>query len=205
VNGTHKDPRYGLVARDKWASGPWDDEPDRADFVHAGFVCLVLRAANYSGHLNGYVGLPAGHPWHGKDYGDIEAEVHGGLTFASHVERGASSFHFHLPPARADEEYGFHAAILANPLDEVSAGAYADYLRDRDRADEAGLMLESSAYWWVGFDAAHAWDRQPGMEARMAEFGSLLSDAVYRTVGYVADECRSLAKQAARAVETLSS
>lgn len=30
----------------------------------------------------GYVRVPKGHPWHGKDYDSIEAHVHGGLTFA---------------------------------------------------------------------------------------------------------------------------
>lgn len=30
----------------------------------------------------GYVRIPAGHPWHGKDFMNISADVHGGLTFA---------------------------------------------------------------------------------------------------------------------------
>lgn len=33
-------------------------------------------------HRCGYVRVPKGHPWHGKDYYSIEASVHGGLTFA---------------------------------------------------------------------------------------------------------------------------
>jgi len=44
-----------------------------------------LRAAvviHPSGHRCGYVGVPDGNPNHGKDYDDIDAEVHGGLTFA---------------------------------------------------------------------------------------------------------------------------
>lgn len=31
---------------------------------------------------NGYVGVPQGHPWWGKDYDHIEADVHGGLTYS---------------------------------------------------------------------------------------------------------------------------
>lgn len=31
---------------------------------------------------NGYVIIPPGHPAHGKDYDDINVDVHGGLTFA---------------------------------------------------------------------------------------------------------------------------
>ncbi len=32
---------------------------------------------------NGYVGVPQGHPWFGKDYDSITCEVHGGLTYAA--------------------------------------------------------------------------------------------------------------------------
>ncbi len=31
----------------------------------------------------GYIGIPKGHPWYGKEYADIEADVHGRLTYAS--------------------------------------------------------------------------------------------------------------------------
>lgn len=40
--------------------------------------------SNGIGYRCGYVRVPAGHPWHGKGYDDIEPypDVHGGLTFA---------------------------------------------------------------------------------------------------------------------------
>lgn len=44
--------------------------------------------SNRMGYRCGYVRVPKGHPWHGKDYSDVETadggwiEVHGGLTFA---------------------------------------------------------------------------------------------------------------------------
>lgn len=59
----------------------WMDEPDRQEFEHAGLKCLILRHPELL-HLNGYVALPKGHPCYGKGYDDIDAEVHGGLTFA---------------------------------------------------------------------------------------------------------------------------
>ena len=34
---------------------------------------------------NGYVIIPKGHPYHGKSYGDIPVDVHGGLTFAENA------------------------------------------------------------------------------------------------------------------------
>ena len=33
---------------------------------------------------NGYVGVPSGHPWFGKNYQELEdVDVHGGLTYSS--------------------------------------------------------------------------------------------------------------------------
>ena len=34
------------------------------------------------GYANGYVAVPKDHPFFGKDYDDVDVEVHGGLTFA---------------------------------------------------------------------------------------------------------------------------
>ena len=48
--------------------------------VHEGFEWEVT--SNRTGYRCGYVRVPPGHPWHGKDYDSIDAEVHGGLTFA---------------------------------------------------------------------------------------------------------------------------
>ncbi len=70
--------------RTGWPAGPWDSEPDRLDFVHAGFACLVRRGP--MGAWCGYVGVPEQHPAFGKDYDDEvvdQIQVHGGLTYAA--------------------------------------------------------------------------------------------------------------------------
>lgn len=43
-----------------------------------------VNASVYSqaGYANGYVAVPPEHPYFGKDYDDIDAVVHGGITFA---------------------------------------------------------------------------------------------------------------------------
>jgi hypothetical protein len=66
----------------RFGEGPWLDEPDRVEWRAHGFVCLVVRGP--VGALCGYVGVPPGHPWHGQGYDDVEAEAHGGLTYAEH-------------------------------------------------------------------------------------------------------------------------
>lgn len=66
-------------------SKEWLDEPDREDFEHAGYKCLVLRHDEV-GHLCGYAAVPRGHPCYGKHYDHLPYEdlftvdVHGGLT-----------------------------------------------------------------------------------------------------------------------------
>lgn len=50
---------------------------------HAGFQWEVTK--NGLGYRCGYVRVPKGHPWHGRDYDDEsmwDVDVHGGLTFA---------------------------------------------------------------------------------------------------------------------------
>jgi hypothetical protein len=54
------------VDKSTWKRGPWDSEPDRVDFHHAGLPCLLLRHPNY-GSWCGYVAVPKGHPAYGKD------------------------------------------------------------------------------------------------------------------------------------------
>lgn len=71
------------VDRSGWPAGPWDSEPDRVEWKDeaTGLPCLIVRNA-YQGFLCGYVAVAPGHPWHGKSYEDVDADVHGGLTYA---------------------------------------------------------------------------------------------------------------------------
>ena len=71
------------IDKSAWGPGPWQDEPDRVDFVHAGFACFVRRV-DPSGHLCGYVGVPREHPLYGVDFGNLpdDLEAHGGINYA---------------------------------------------------------------------------------------------------------------------------
>jgi len=81
-------------------NGPWDDEPDKAQWVDepSGLDCLIVR--NRFGALCGYVGVGPDHPYHGKDYADLyDLDVHGGLTFAASCDEEAPEGHgiCHIP------------------------------------------------------------------------------------------------------------
>jgi len=71
----------------------WEKEPDKLEWEHCGFPCLILRHSNMK-HLCGYVGLPQWHPFYGKGYEEIESimggmKVHGGLTFSEIGKEGS--------------------------------------------------------------------------------------------------------------------
>lgn len=67
--------------RAQWGEGEWSKEPNRIEGKMHGFDFLMHR--NKVGSWCGYVGIPEGHPAFGKDYEDIDVEVHGGLTYAN--------------------------------------------------------------------------------------------------------------------------
>jgi len=79
--------RMRYIDRSKWNDGPWRDEPDYLDYIEplTGLRC-VIRRVEWSGHLNGYVGVKEGHPAFGKHYEDLDEEiddVHGGLSLSN--------------------------------------------------------------------------------------------------------------------------
>jgi len=67
------------LLKDKFP-GAWLDEPDRVEWNHAGLNCMAIRHSRHF-HWCGYVGLPPHHPDYGKDYDDVDVDVHGGLTY----------------------------------------------------------------------------------------------------------------------------
>ncbi len=68
-----------------WPAGPWDDEPDYASWIDEATDLDCLAVRSFSGAWCGYVGLPPGHPDHGRDYTDLQPQpvVHGGLTYSA--------------------------------------------------------------------------------------------------------------------------
>ncbi len=79
--------QFGLIEKTNFSKGPWNSEPDKVQWIDKAskLHCLIIRADGM-GHLCGYVGLPAGHLWHGIGYEDLSREynldVHGGLTYS---------------------------------------------------------------------------------------------------------------------------
>lgn len=71
-----------------------------------------------SGWGNGYVGVPKDHHWYGKDYMEIECEVHGGLTYGNF----GKDLKTKSPMSKYPDLYfvGFDTAHLGDNLENCS-------------------------------------------------------------------------------------
>lgn len=127
---------YRTIDKSQWPlRGEWDREPDKAQWqdVTTGFPCLIVRGP--SGALCGYVGLPEGHQFYGKDYDAPDVEVHGGLTFANKcTESDDEAAHIcHVPgPGEPDNVWWFgfdcaHSGDVSPSYDRQYREHYSSY------------------------------------------------------------------------------
>jgi hypothetical protein len=73
------------IDRTGWGPGPWDNEPDRAEWkTSAGLPALIVRSR--LGNLCGYVAVPPGHVAHGVHYNRVDVSVHGELTYSNECQ-----------------------------------------------------------------------------------------------------------------------
>lgn len=74
--------------RETWGPGPWQDEPDYVRWTSAAGYPAAIRRSPVVGAFCGYVGVPEGHPYHGKDWRALElaVEPHGGLTYGGALD-----------------------------------------------------------------------------------------------------------------------
>jgi len=136
--------------KSSWGDGPWNDEPDRIEWRSGEYVCLMLRNVRH-GMWCGYVAVLPGHPWHGVEFGDIDADVHGGLTYSGHCmtdERPLRERVCHASHGDDDlwwvgfdchHAFDFAPAFVARERDLAS--------RLRARGDEDGARLFEETPW----------------------------------------------------------
>lgn len=124
------------IDKSAWGDGPWQTEPDRVEFEHAGLPCLMVRQPR-SGHWCGYAAVPPGHPAHGKEYDSLDVNVHGGLTYGNRCSGQVC----HVPkPGESDDVFWFgfdcaHSGDISPAYDrnlgryEFEAYRDAEYVR----------------------------------------------------------------------------
>jgi hypothetical protein len=194
-----------VIDKSDWKRGPWNDEPDKIQWQDeaTGLPCLIVRGP--SGALCGYVGVAPDHPWHGKGYDELhevaDIEVHWGLTFAhgcAEISRDKWQVWRQRQYGRRDEAAKYPVGDAARDLKE-RAVELEDFDAWQKRAAARYICHvaapgEPDPVWWFGFDCAHSGDICPS-HTRYS-FGSF-GDEEYRTISFVEDECRSLARQLA--------
>jgi len=163
--------------RSKWPAGPWDDEPDREEFEHAGLPCVLLRHST-QGNWCGYVGLP---PWHPAAHRRADLgwlAVHGGeLTFWGR-----------------DKVDGQLAPGVALPRRLRDHFFPQRYLR---RETARRLARAPAGLVWVGFACSHYGDLCPSDLTYLALDELTSSGEVYRDIAYVRGRTTQLAEQLA--------
>lgn len=154
--------------KSNWAEGPWQDEPDKAQWTDpkTGLPCLLVRQGQ--GSLCGYVGVPKGHPLFGVGYSDLdeELEVHGGITYTSLCE-----------PHEDNPELGVCHVVEGG--EKVwwwgfDAGHAGDRTPDPRRRDAVDNMVSGI------FDMIDSWP---------------MGDGGYRDLAYMTGEVTDLAEQ----------
>jgi hypothetical protein len=175
---------WTTVDKTGWPDGPWLKEPDKMVWVDEAtdLDCMIHRGP--SGALCGYVGVGPDHPWHGLHYDNVDAEVHGGLTYANPCEEEATEGDglCHVPePGRAHDMWwlGFDCAHAFDFMPKMRM----DELKMADQFDADGKPEEAELFRKGAFSYDH----------------SSIFRNTYKTITYVKAEVESLAKQASEA------
>lgn len=137
---------------------PWLTEPDRLEWRHEGFVCLIVRSPA-TGALCGYVGVAETHPLYGKSYDDIDSiDVHGGLTFAAPCTEDGHICHSPLPGESNTVWWlGFdcaHAGDVMPKMAEALAGVAVRAYADLERLDLGPKLVSRDSYKDIAYVTA---------------------------------------------------
>jgi hypothetical protein len=165
--------------------GPWTGEPDHHRWTSAsGLDCVIHRVGRYSGHLCGYVRVPAGHLFHGRGYDEAVKLPPEALERVRHGTVGKRGvIPFFLQAVRPDTEEG--------PVTQYPADIFFDVHGSLTwAAPDVSGEPRVEGEWWFGFDCAHAGDLSPMRPERFFDESN-----EYRDWAYVMAECESLAAQ----------
>lgn len=154
-----------LLDRVGWPSGPWDDEPDKIQWLDeaTGFPCLIVR--NRMGGLCGYVGVPRGHRFYKVGYDAV--------SIGDEMEYNENNY----PPAHG-------GLTFSNKCLEGPENGTICHVVEEGEDDDA---------WWLGFDCSHYMDITPRMLMLDAEFGFQKEHGSYKDVAYVKQNVAELA------------
>jgi hypothetical protein len=118
---------YATLDKSKWGNGPWQNEPDKKQWLDetTGYPCMIRRGP--SGAWCGYVGIDKNHKWFEAPYSHCDVEdtvdVHGGVTFAGKcmVEMGTETGICHVVEENEDDNIWWFGFDCAHGMDYMPA------------------------------------------------------------------------------------
>ena len=135
----------------------------------------------------GYVRIPTGHPWFGEWYDDIDADVHGGLTYVD--DHCPLRFNGEKPPGSGEWWIGFDCGHGGDARDSaLPYDRYDGY--DNDRKINAWDYLRTK------MDGPGPFDEDYEVMGRRVN--------IIRDTAYVEEQCKSLIDQAVEAESCLN-
>ncbi len=134
---------WTYIDKTNWARGEWDTEPDKVQYIDkdTGFTCLIVRVP-HSGHLCGYVGVPEEHCAYKKNYNDVSAEVHGGLTFSDSCQESPEGEGICHVPEPGEPEHVWWLGFDCAHCGDYSSMAYPIGLLQYSCDDEVYRNIE---------------------------------------------------------------
>jgi hypothetical protein len=162
---------HAVIDKSEWGDGPWQGEPDRVEWSHAGLKCL-LRRHQSSGHWCGYVAVEAEHPLHQVGYSQESPALDALLEQLKQ-----------RPMNEIEQTFARMIGVLCGNISatpemvlEAHGGiTFADVWEGED-----------PHLWWFGFDCAHAGDYTPRYGAKYWGKGYPWPDKAYNHAEAVA-------------------
>lgn len=196
---------YHTVDKSTWGLGPWQEEPDKRQWLdkETGYPCLIVRNARL-GFLCGYVGVPRRHPAYQLHYDGIPYKsaqyAHRKYREAfARAERGNKiDAFFRALHSKKRPSIPKGAGIKVRELDCHGGLTFASLCQSGEKVLEKGVchtveLGEEKRVWWFGFDCGHAWDISPGYTFGVPMLD--MEESSYKDIAFVTTEVQSLAKQ----------
>lgn len=130
--------------RAQWRPGPWRDEPDLVEWRAEGtpYPLMIVRAEG--GTLCGFVGVPVGHPFHGKWYREGLNWHRPELPEDIATSRPCDGVLLPIEGPTTCWWLGFHAGLFcpAQPRNDFPASEYVTLDELRRRVEALAIVLQ---------------------------------------------------------------
>lgn len=193
----------GLYARKNWPPGPWDKEPfDKMNWIDeaTSLDCMMVRGP--MGSWCGYVGVPPGHLFHGKQYGQCLKGCYPENPVKANQKALRKAFRARtLAKSRAErEQHQRFIAVMLSHREAIRSGGLFSRMKSwrckhsnlegalsvhggvtfTGGCSEDGVICHIPTpgrpddVWWIGFDTCHSQDVAPGMLASSFHMRALM-------------------------------